>query len=109
MAIIQDSEIQTPSLSSKELQVYNIRLFTKKFFHSNYKLNLGLNLSSNKKQDSLLRLYIAATYKSVSLKPNIINHHRPSKVAYGAFKNFTLQPIHAPHNHLTQDIYRGFY
>ena len=32
MAIIQDSEMQTPTLSSKELQVYNIRLFTNNFF-----------------------------------------------------------------------------
>ena len=59
----------------------NIRLFGNKIFPL-HKFNLGLNVSSNHKENSHLRFDIAIEYRSIPLKPNIRNHYRPSKFAY---------------------------
>ena len=56
-------------------------------FHSLHKLNLSI-VSSDQKQDSLLRHDIAAKFNSISLKPNLINYCRLSKFAFFFFSNF---------------------
>ena len=44
----------------------------------------------------LLILDIAVEYISISFKPNIINHCRPSHISYGAYQTFGLQLIFTP-------------
>ena len=44
----------------------------------------------------LLILDITAEYISISFKPNIINHCRPSHISYGAYQTFGLQLIFTP-------------
>ncbi|KAM3689150.1 hypothetical protein ACJW31_09G024300 [Castanea mollissima] len=44
----------------------------------------------------LLILDVAAEYISISFKPNIINHCKPSHIFYGAFQTFGLQLIFTP-------------
>lgn len=68
-------------------------------FHSLHKLNLSI-VSSDQKQDSLLKHDIAAKFNSISLKPNLINYCRLSKFDYGIFNTFSLQHIHTLQNHI---------